>query len=90
MGIENRFLLRTGSHWIDSLEVLNGSAINSSAVTRAQPCLFRPQPTWRLGRGVQKCGYISRKKTTTGLAKRLFRQRGGDDYHYSETFVHTA
>src|SRR4029434_1382615 len=55
---------------------------------------FRLQPTWRLGRGAQKCGYISRKKTTTGplavLAKRLFRQRGGGNYHYSETFVHTA
>src|SRR4029434_7908342 len=39
------------------------------------------------------CGYISRKKMTTGplamLAKRLFRQRG-ENYHYAETFVHTA
>ena len=35
MVIENRFLLRTGSQWIDSLKllakVLNDSAIDSSA-----------------------------------------------------------
>ena len=36
MGIENRFLLRTGSQWTDSLEslakVLNDSAIDVGAV----------------------------------------------------------
>src|SRR4029434_4911824 len=40
------------------------------------------QPTWRLGRGVQKCDYISREIMTTWplamVAKRLFRQRGGN------------
>src|SRR4029434_10959836 len=51
-------------------------------MSRARSFCFRLQPTWRLGRGVQKCGYISRKKMTTGplamLAKCLFRQRGGE------------
>src|SRR4029434_3548337 len=78
--------------WTDSLEslakVLYDSAIDVGAVCAcvmtSRGCsfvLFRLQPTWCLGRGVQKCGYISRKKTTTGplavLAKRLFRLRGG-------------
>src|SRR4029434_10776760 len=40
------------------------------------------QPIWRLGRGVQKCDYISREIMTTWplamVAKRLFRQRGGN------------
>ena len=44
--------------------------------------LFRPPPTWRLGRGVQKCGHNSCEKMTTRplamLAKRLFRQKGGN------------
>lgn len=70
IGIENRFLLTTGSQWIETLEslakVLDDSAIDSSAVFACammsharRLVLFRPQPTCRLGRGVQKCGYIS-------------------------------
>src|SRR4029434_1905348 len=84
--------LRIGSQCTDSLEslakVLYDSAIDVGAVCtcamtpRASSfVLSRLQPTWHLGRGVQKCGYISHEKMTTGplamLAKRLFRQRGG-------------
>src|SRR4029434_6064718 len=84
--------------WTDSLEslakVLFDSAIDVGAVCAcvmtSRGCsfvLFRLQPTWCLGRGVQKCGYISREKMTTGalamLAKTLFR-KGGKYYHYAE------
>src|SRR4029434_11118966 len=68
--------------WTDSLEslakVLYDSAIDVGAVCAcvmtSRGCsfvLFRLQPTWCLDRGVQKCGYISREKMTTGpLAER--------------------
>src|SRR4029434_1742208 len=104
MGIENRFLLRTGSQWADSLEslakVLFDSAIDSSAVCACAMTshahslvFFRPPPTCRLGRGVQKCGYISCEKMTTGplamLAKTSFSSKGGyTTYMQKYLFTH--
>ena len=88
MGIENRFLLSSEPKSLTITLSIPDCRCACAMTSHAHSLvLFRPQPTWRLGRDVQECGYISREKMTTGpiamLGKRLFRQRGEIPKHLS-------